>query len=245
MVLLCAVREPINRRERDPDPVWSVAGLVDHFIHGLVELEGGEQGGVVARIDTRLHGIPLEEGALRVGDPGPRRPWVVVLPRSAGVIETAEHPRHIAHPLVGLGAFGERTKRLSLKVEQDPAALVGVKDLAQVVVAVDPLHGWPSDLRCCVVDARDEVGEALQFGHLSDGLSIAIGHARHDLRARVLRRRRGAQCGGEDGVHLGGGPAQSVRGFAEVGALLDGAAGHPPGVLDAGQELLREGEMDR
>ena len=59
--------------ERDLDPGRAVAGLVDHLVQRLVELEGAQQDAVVARVVPAGLGVGGEERVART-PPSTRRP---------------------------------------------------------------------------------------------------------------------------------------------------------------------------
>ena len=79
--------------------------------------------------------------------------------------------------------------------------------------------------------------------------AIAIARRRRHVAAVASRSagcgRAGGEQLGERQVHLGGRGAEGVRALAEVLAARGGVQSDAPGVLDAGEELLREGERAR
>ena len=81
-------------------------------------------------------------------------------------------------------------------------------------------------------------------GRLGDrGLEAAAASRRRSPPACSRRRRLGAEHVGEGAVHLGRRLAERAGRPGEVGAGLGRVQRHAPGVLDAGQELLGEGEV--
>ena len=89
---------------------------------------------------------------------------VGLLPRAADVVEAAQHPGDVAHPLVGQRALGQRSQRLALEVEQHPAALGGVQHLPEVVVAVDALQGGPVGVGGGAQHGVDRPAHLLELG---------------------------------------------------------------------------------
>ncbi len=58
---------------------------------------------------------------------------------SGGIVERPHHPGEVPHRQVGGGTLGEGPQRLTLEVQDDPAAGRVGDDLAEVQVGVDPL----------------------------------------------------------------------------------------------------------
>ena len=89
---------------------------------------------------------------------------------SQSALHSAAHwnglARDVAQREIGLAAFGERAQRLTLEVEQDPAALGRVEHLAEVVVAVHALQARPRGRRGAREDVLDPIRVSLQTGGL-------------------------------------------------------------------------------
>ena len=166
-----------------------------------------------------------------------------LLTRAADVVEAAEHARDVADALVGQRPLRQRAQRFALEVEEHPPPLGGVEHLTQVVVAVDPLERGPVGLAGRTQHRLDRAPDLLELGCLHHGGVEAALHLRDDGRGLLPGRRLAPEDLGQRGVHLGRGLAEGPGRAGEVGARLRRPQGDAPGVLDARQELLREGQV--
>ena len=160
-----------------------------------------------------------------------------------GVVEGAEHARHVPGHRLRHPAFGERLGGLPLEVDQRPLPGRRAQTLSEVQVAVDALGGPGPALgreagQCLERRVQPgRVGAERRYG-LRRVLQ-ALGHAVHQephLRMPQGGRRQGA---GQRGVDLGRGPAQGPRLGDEVLALGHLAQREIPAVvraLDVGLE---------
>ena len=138
----------------------------------------------------------------------------------------------------------ERPQRLALEVEQDPPAVGRVEHLPEVVVAVDPLQRRPAHALGGVEDRRDGVVVVVQRADLGP-------RPRRSARACPSRISRAASA-------LVGVVPRASASIAWTSAVASPSARagplksspartrgerDAPGVLDAGQELLREDEV--
>ena len=162
---------------------------------------------------------------------------------AADVVERAQHAGDVAKREVGPSALGHRAQRLAFEVEQHPSAGGMLQHLAQVVVAVDALHRRPLGFEGARVDRLDRLPPLGDRRAPRRSRSRAGGAT---TRATASRSSRSVGTGGEElgerDVHLGGRGAERPGRSAEVLTGGRRAQRHPPGVLDARQELLREGE---
>ena len=166
-----------------------------------------------------------------------------LLPGAADVVEAAQHAGDVAHGLVGQRALGQRAQRLTLEVEEHPAAVGGVQHLAQVVVAVDALQRGPRGRLGGTQHGIHGSAHLREPGRLGDRGLEAQPHLGDDRPGLLTGRRLGAEDVCEGAVHLGGRLAEGAGRAGEVGAGLGRVQRHAPGVLDAGEELLGEGEV--
>ena len=249
------------------EPSRTIACFVDRLVDDLVREVGIEQYPVCAvELLAALLGVGGEErGAVACGPLG--RPVVPLLGLAAGVgatghgdhargvVEGADHARHVAPDRVGLEPLGERLGRLALEVDDLPA-LDGAQGLAEVQVAVDLLHldgvelAQPGERLAQPALVGRQVGYDVERGdepalHRPGQLAQGVGLA--PLDREVL---------GQVGVHLGQRDAEP-RGLAgEVAADLVGVqvglgeqvahAGQRqvPAVARGAEELLEHRELD-
>src|SRR3954451_23003979 len=139
-------QQALDGAERDGKPGRSVSRLVDHLVDGLVELERPQQHVVIARVAPRGAGIAVAESVSvslcplggAIFEPGRRR--LLGEQVSRRVVERSQHAGDVAKGAHQGSALGERARRLTFEVDEDPAA-VDAQRLAEVEVAMDPLHG--------------------------------------------------------------------------------------------------------
>ena len=159
-------------------------GLVDHLVHGLVQLERPQQDALLARVGAGAQGVAVaERRAVALGPlPGPPDELGVVvrvgpvvgrLPLrelvERGVVERAEHAGDVAQRRVRADALGERRRGLALEVDHQPAVR-GAQRLPEVQVAVHALGGQ-------------------RAGQRRDGVVDGVDRARRARPARAPRRR--------------------------------------------------------
>ena len=117
-----------------------------------------------------------------------------------------------------------------------------MEHLAEMEVPVDALDGRPWLIRGALIGRSDGGRVRGDLGDLGDrdreptfpGGARRVTDRRLGLGAREQPRERG--------VDGGGGGTERSRALGEVLARASGTTGDAPGVLDIGQELLREGE---
>ena len=172
------------------------------------------------------------------------------------VAEASNHPGDVANGQVGLGPLRERPERLAFEIEGRPSSAGHVQDLAQVVVAVNPLQGRPRDVfrrRVQGVDPLAMGGQPRNEGH---GLVGALGPRPPEPGPAGGVGLGRSAAGGELLVNLPREGAQALDGVAFLGSLdrsvgVELAAVGPrhlrrhcaPRVLRTGQELLRHEDV--
>ena len=119
-----------------------------------------------------------------------------------------------------------------------------MEHLTEVVVAVDALERRPR--RLGGGDAARQstrLADLGELGRLGDGGLEAGVHLGDDGPPPAPRSWARCRALGQGPVDLGGGLPEGSGRLAEVGARLGGPERDAPGVLDAGEELLGEGEV--
>src|SRR5690606_29659783 len=69
----CSAQDPLDPLERDAQPVRAIPGLVADLVQRLVELQGAQELGLLARVRPGQMGVAVEEGLAGTGEPVLRR----------------------------------------------------------------------------------------------------------------------------------------------------------------------------
>ena len=163
--------------------------------------------------------------------------------RAGGVVERAEHARHVAQRGIPAGALAHRTHRLALEVDEHPAALGHLQHLTEVQVAVDALQIGPDRLTTAFDHGVERVSVRREPRHGRDRRSEPCTHAPGGGRDVILGHRACGQQRGQRAVDAGGRDPQSPRLGRELPPLAHGGEGHLPALDGAREELLRHREV--
>jgi hypothetical protein len=205
-----------------------VPGLVHHLVYRLIEHQGAQQRGVGLRVHPAGLRVALAERGLAALRPLAGDVTELLAVRAVkqlmagGIVERAEHARHVRQRDGRGPAQPERHHGLSLEVQHHPAGR-GAQHLPEMVVAVYPLHGHGGADRAQVGVVAAQLGRVrAQRGHLGAGAVQLAGHLAGQLGERPRRPVGHAERGREVGVHLGGGRAEPERLPGEVASGLIG-----------------------
>jgi hypothetical protein len=122
-----------------------VPGLVNHLIYRLVEHQSSQQRAVGLRIHAASLGVALAERRLTALHPLVGEVAELLAVRAVeqlmtgSVVERAQHAGHVAQRDRRRPALLERNRWLPLEIQNHPAGR-RAKHLAEVIVAVHPLH---------------------------------------------------------------------------------------------------------
>lgn len=234
--------------------------LVADLVHGLLQLERGQQLAPLPRILPGGRRIPVAEGR-----PVALRPFggpVLLLgtaqatgdPMVRGVVEGSQHAGDVAQRAVPGPAIGHRLVGLALEVDDHPAG-DHPQRLTKMQVTVNALGRLGGDGGAGGgEDVQDRRQQWRQRRDLFGGPGGRLNPVLPQLAGRLCVRHGGAERGGQVGVHAGHHLTQPVGLGGEVPADLvgsqvalghqvtDAVGGHRPAVRAAGEERGEQGQ---
>ena len=235
--------------QRDRRPRRAVAGLVDRLVHGLVELERGEQVAVDRQVEAGCRDVAVEEGlprGIRPRDRRRRRARAAPAPSSRPRSRTSAACRR-RRARGGRGAAGRAWGAAARpRSRAAPSRARHEQHLAEVQVAVDALQLGPRTRLRAGVERLDR--RALRARAPAPRRRRCRGDASTPAVMRSTSSSDGCSRGNSSPSERCTSATAAPRARdSSVNGGIRGRRGqrHAPRVLDARQELLREREVSR